>query len=152
MRRALPLLVLLAACQPQAPEDPPAAQPPSASPPATEAPPEPVVSDFSQPLRALGTEPFWAVDITDGTRFTLKRPDHPDAAFEAPGATITPGRAVWAAQAADGRTMAVTLFLSECSDGMSDRRYPMTAEVELNGETLRGCAIKTAELAAEPRP
>lgn len=152
MRRALPLLVLLAACQPQAPEDPPAAAPPAASPSATPAPAGPVVSDFGQPLRALGTEPFWAVDITDGTRLTLRRPDHPDAVFQAPGATITPGRAVWTAQAADARTMTLTLFVSECSDGMSDRSYPMTAEVELNGETLRGCAAPAAELAKEPRP
>jgi uncharacterized membrane protein len=152
MRRTLPLLLLLGACQPQAPEGEAAQRPLDAPPPAAAAPAAPVVSDFGQPLRALGTEPFWAVEVTDGTRLVLKRPDHPDAMFEAPGATISPGRAVWTARAADARTMTLTLFVSDCSDGMSDRRYPMTAEVELNGETLRGCAIPTAELAKAPRP
>lgn len=152
MRRALPLLLLLGACEPQDPNGQTAAPPLDAPPPAAALPAAPAVSDFGQPLRALGTEPFWAVDVTDGTRLTLTRPDHPAATFEAPGATITPGRAVWMARAADARAMTLTLFVSECSDGMSDRRYPMTAEVELSGETLRGCAIPTAELAKEPRP
>lgn len=145
MRRVIPLaVVLLAACQPQAPDGEPA--PPPADAPA--AAPAPVVSDFSQPMTARGTEPFWAVRI-DGTTLTLLRPDAPEAAFQAPGATITPGRATWDARAAEGRTMRVTLFVSECSDGMSDLAYPMTAEVELDRETLRGCAAKTAELPRE---
>lgn len=152
MRRALPLLFLLAACQPQAPDGPPVPPPSDAPPPAAGVPAAPRVSDFGQPLRALGTEPFWAVDIVDGTRLTLKRPDQPDTIFEAPGATIIPGRAVWMARAADARTMTLTLFVSDCSDGMSDRRYPMTAEVELSGETLRGCAIPAAELAKQAQP
>jgi len=66
-------------------------------------------------------------------------------AFEAPGAAIQPGRAVWVAKAADGQQLTVTFYVSECSDGMSDLKYPMTAEVVLMSETLRGCASKTAE-------
>ena len=46
--------------------------------------------------------------------------------------------------------MTVTLYVSECSDGMSDLRYPMTAEVALAGETLRGCAIKLSDVPARP--
>ena len=85
----------------------------------------------------------------DGTRLTLLRPDAPDAVFEAPGARIEPGKAMWEARRADGATMRVTLYVSECSDGMSDMRYPMAAEVEVAGESLRGCAAKTAELKPE---
>ena len=63
---------------------------------------------------------------------------------------IEPGKGVWEAKAADGRTMKLTLYVSECSDGMSDLKYPMAAEAELSGsETLRGCAAKTADLARE---
>ena len=29
---------------------------------------------------------------------------------------------------------------------MSDRKYPMTAEVVLLNETLKGCAVKTSEM------
>lgn len=150
MRHALiSAALLLAACQPQSP-DGEAAPPPADAPAPAEAlsPAQPGVSDFSQPMTARGTEPFWAVRI-DGTAFTLLRPDAPELAFTAPGATIIPGRAEWQAKAADGQTLKVTLYVSECSDGMSDLRYPMTAEVEFAGETLRGCAAKTAELPRE---
>jgi uncharacterized membrane protein len=34
----------------------------------------------------------------------------------------------------------LTLRKAACSDGMSDRRYPFTAEVEAGGEMLKGCA------------
>jgi uncharacterized membrane protein len=131
----------LAACQPrtEAQKEPQPAAP---------APAKGVVSDFSQPMTALGTEPFWSVAI-EGTRFTLKRPSQADVVFEAPGAAIRPGEAVWVAKAADGRQMTLTLRMGDCSDGMSDRTYPMSAEVVLLNESLHGCAVKTAEMPPE---
>ena len=137
----LPLLALLAACQPQAPDGKPAPPPADAPKPAM-----PSGMDISQPITARGNEPFWALTIENGTKLTLKRPDHADVVAEAPGAAIEPGRAVWVAKAADGQQVTVTLYVSECSDGMSDARYPMSAEVALLNESLRGCAAKTAEL------
>lgn len=142
----LPFLILLAACQPQDPDGKPAAPPADAPPPAAAAAPAPAAMDISQPITARGTEPFWALVIEGGTRMTLKRPDRPDLAAEAPGAALSPGRAVWVAKAADGQQITVTLYASDCSDGMSDARYPMAAEVVLLNESLRGCAAKTAEL------
>lgn len=138
--------LLLAACQPQAPDGAPA--PPPAEAPASGFEPMQTTSDFGGPLTARGTEPFWALAI-DGTRLTLTRPDLPPATFEAPGAAIQPGKAVWDAKAANGATLRVTLYVSTCSDGMSDLSYPMTAEVEVGSETLRGCAARTAELPRE---
>jgi uncharacterized membrane protein len=134
-----PVLLLLAACQPRGTEET-AATPPAPAPAAAAR-----VSDFSQPITARGNEPFWAVRI-DGTRLVLLRPEAPDAVYVAPGARISPGVASWEAKAADGKLLKVTLYVSPCSDGMSDASYPMTAEVEAAGETLRGCAAKTAEL------
>lgn len=147
MRHALIAAALLTvACQPQTPDGEPA--PPPADAPADRPAPHSTVSDFSQPMTARGTEPFWAVRI-EGTRFTLLRPGQPEKVFEAPGARIQPGQAAWEAKAADGEVLKVTLYVSECSDGMSDLRYPMTAEVASGAETLRGCAAKTAELPRE---
>jgi uncharacterized membrane protein len=139
-------LLGLTACQPQGPDGKPA--PPPAAAPAVNGPL--AVSDFSRPMTARGTEPFWALSI-DGTHFKLSRPDHPDVLAEAPGATIQPGQATWTAKAADGQAIKVTFYVSECSDGMSELRYPMTAEVTLTRESLRGCAAKTADLPA-PKP
>lgn len=106
---------------------------------------ENTVMDLSQPMIAKGTEPFWAVRM-EGKTFTLQRPDQPDVVFEHPGAQVTPGKAVLPAKSADGQTMTVTLYSSECSDGMSDLRYTMTAEVEIAGQMLNGCAAKLVVL------
>jgi uncharacterized membrane protein len=159
-------MILLAAlgligCHPQAPDGAPAKPPadapqaggPQAGGPQGEASTsEPAraigITDFSGPMIARGNEPFWAVKM-EGKTFTLQRPDHPDVVFEAPGAQIKPGRGVWSAKAADGQTLTVTLYVSDCSDGMSDLNYPFVAEVEFAGETLRGCAAKVADL---PKP
>ena len=136
-------LVMLAACQPQDPTGAPAAAPAGA--PA----PKPTTSDFSQPMTAIGTEPFWSVAL-EGTRLTLSRPGEADLIADAPGAEIRQGQAIWTATSPDGQRLAVALFISPCSDGMSDRTYPMTAEVTLgSAPTLRGCAIKTADMPAD---
>jgi uncharacterized membrane protein len=60
--------------------------------------------------------------------------------------------AVYASAAEDGTALVVTLIATECSDGMSDRTYPLTARVELGGQTLNGCAASVAFLDSEPRP
>lgn len=143
--------VLLTACQPQAPDGKPA-EPPADAPSAVAVAAAPGASmDLSKPITALGTEPFWSV-VADGTRLTLKRPDTPDKIFEAPGAAIQPGRATWLAKAEDGAQLTLTVYASECSDGMSDRVYPWTAEVSVLDEALRGCATPSAAMAASAPP
>jgi uncharacterized membrane protein len=144
-------MLALCACQPQDPDGKPAEAPADA--PAAPAAATPAAStggmDIGQPIRALGTEPFWALDITGGTKFKLSRPDQPDLLAEAPGSAMSPGGATWVARGAKGEQLTVTVKLGECSDGMSDLKYPMTAEVVLLNETLKGCAAKTAELHKE---
>jgi uncharacterized membrane protein len=107
--------------------------------------PAATVTDFSKPMLARGNEPFWAVKI-EGTRFTLSRPGEPDTAFTSPGGQISPGKGSWTAKAADGREIAVTLYVSPCSDGMSGQRYPMAAEVTIGPQTLGGCAAKLSDM------
>jgi uncharacterized membrane protein len=138
MRHAhIAVLLALAACSPSA--EPNAA--PTARPAAK-------LTNFNEPITARGTEPFWALR-KEGLRFTLVRPEQADLVAEAPGASMAPGRGTWEAKAADGQTLRVSFYDSPCSDGMSDLAYPMTAEVEMGGSTLRGCAAKTAELPRE---
>lgn len=145
MKRAPAFLVplVLCACQPQAPDGKPATPPADA--PAT---PAIAVMDISKPITARGTEPFWGL-VIDGKVLRLTRPDKPDLIAEAPGAAIADGRATWIAKTTDGQQMTVTLYASNCSDGMSDLKYPMSAEVVMLNEALRGCAAKTAELPRE---
>lgn len=144
----LPLLALaalaLAACSNSGETPPPEAPPPVA----------PAVLggvDLGQPLRAIGTEPFWAVDITPQA-LTYTAVDHPGLTATNPGPTLQGTTAVYAAAGADGATLVVTLIATECSDGMSDRVYPLTARVELGQQTLNGCAAPVAFLESQPAP
>ena len=94
----------------------------------------------AEPLRVLGTEPFWALDIdstglhfrtpadTTGTRFT------PNAPIPIAGDTL-----MWMGET-DMAAIQVRLWPERCSDGMSDRVYPYTAIVRVAGTTYRGCA------------
>lgn len=107
--------------------------------------------DLNQPLRAIGTEPFWAVEMTPAT-LTYSGVDRPEQAFPNPGPDVQGTTAVYAVAVAGGSSMTITLMTTECSDGMSDRLYPLTATVEMGDETLNGCAQSVAALAAEPRP
>lgn len=117
-------------------------------------PPAPVVLagvDLNQPVRALGTEPFWSVEITTDA-LTWSGVDRPEVIAPNPGPQVQGTTALYDAEAADGTSLTVTLIATECSDGMSDRVYPLTARVEMGDETLTGCAQSAAVLASEPRP
>ena len=144
----LPLLALaslaLAACSNSGETPAPEAPPPAA----------PAVLggvDLGQPVRAIGTEPFWAVEIAPGT-LTYSAVDNPGFSVNNPGPTLQGTTAVYAAAGADGATLVVTLIATECSDGMSDRVYPLTARVELGSQTLNGCAASVAFLESQPAP
>ncbi len=131
-------LALLAACQP------PAAEPEEPTPP-------PSITlggvDLSQPLRALGTEPFWSVAITP-TELKYDGLDRPLQTANNPGPVVAGTTAVFTAMTDQNNALVVTLIDTDCSDGMSDRLYPLTAKVEIGGETLSGCAISQAAIDA----
>ncbi|HEV7352900.1 MAG TPA: hypothetical protein VGN74_07230 [Brevundimonas sp.] len=120
-----------------------------------ERPPEPTAPvvlggvDLGQPVRALGTEPFWGVDIGEGA-LTLTGVDRPEQRFAAEGPELVGTTAVWRGEAADGATATLTLIATECSDGMSDRVYPLTARFEAGETELAGCAEATARLMEGP--
>jgi uncharacterized membrane protein len=132
-------LAFLAACSPK-----PAATP--------AAPKKGTVSDFSKPLDARGTEPFWTLAIR-GTTLTLTRPNQAPLTAVAPGVLVQPNQASWTGKTADGREMKVIFYSSTCSDGMSERAYAYSAEVDLPGESpLTGCADTAAAPAKARKP
>ena len=127
--------LVLAACSPA--EEP--APPPEAPEPA------PVLGgvDLGQPVRALGTEPFWSVELT-GTEMVYTAPEPPEQRAPQPNPVVQGTTATYEAETADGTALSVTLIATECSDGMSDRTYPLTAMVKLGERQLTGCAASTA--------
>lgn len=101
--------------------------------------------DLDQPLRVLGTEPFWAVEITPAG-LTYSGVDRPEQKAANPGPALQGTVATWTTETAAKTPLVVTLTATDCSDGMSDRTYPLTARVEIGGETLTGCAASSAAI------
>jgi heat shock protein HslJ len=82
---------------------------------------------------ALGTEPFWNVEVTQ-TRINYADADGRQIAVANPGAQ----------PAAAGKTyttneIVIAITPQPCSDGMSDRIYADTVRVEAAGRSLQGC-------------
>lgn len=109
--------------------------------------PPPATSDL--PLRLVGTEPFWGGRIEAQT-LTLEKAER--SAFRGAIIKVRAMRDLGVYEAAqrrpDGKGTVVSVLLRSepCSDGMSDRVYPLEASVVVGGgdwpvETLRGCAI-----------
>jgi uncharacterized membrane protein len=144
MRLSLPLVavIALAACS-EAPDEPAPRPEPPAQPPVLAG------VDLRQPVRALGTEPFWAVEITPDA-LVYSGVDRPEQRAPNPGPVMQGAIATFTTETAEGHELIVTLMATECSDGMSDRTYPLVARVEVGEETLSGCAAPTAALMQAP--
>ncbi len=149
MRRIVTLsavALLLAACAPEAPgggESAPPADAPAPAPDAS-APAEPSPPAEAEPiaLSALGTEPFWRVDITND-EFKLTRPDAP--AQTARRVAVAVGTGYISLVSGPSPNVHASFTKGECSDGMSDLKYPYKVEIRWGAETLKGCGFPTAE-------
>lgn len=106
--------------------------------------------DLGKPVRALGTEPFWGVEVSlDAIVFTGV--DRADFQAEGPVLRMAGAGAVFSAKDAAGAEIILTLKPDKCSDGMSDFVYPLSAEVKVGGETLVGCAASQTVMGERPR-
>ena len=134
---ALPLLALgLAACEtyPQGPGYP---GPPPYPQPGPYPQPAPY-PDSQASYRAIGTEPFWDLEIgrdmvfTDrGNTLTVVQPTpRPISGF--------------AGEIYQTPRLNVNVVHAACSDGMSDRSYPDTVTVKVDGREYRGCGAGIA--------
>lgn len=104
--------------------------------------------NLSEPISVLGTEPFWNIIITPAG-MTYSSPDSEDLTAANPGPVVQGTTAAYRTRLGD-KTLKLTLISTECSDGMSDRTYPLTAIAELGATRLNGCAISREALAALP--
>ncbi len=121
---------------------------PSSAPASAPAPAALAGVDLNQPVQALGTEPFWGVEIT-ASAISYTSIEGPPRTGDNSGPTLQGTTATYASTVGD-EPIEITLIATECSDGMSDRTYPLTAMVKLGGETLNGCAASKAALEAQP--
>jgi uncharacterized membrane protein len=92
------------------------------------------------PLRAVGTEPFWGARI-EGRCVTYSNPDDQAGTRIWTRYTAGPGGGgTWAGALGGRRFELRTRPQPGCSDGMSDRRYPIAVDLIVGGERRSGCA------------
>jgi len=103
-----------------------------------------LAANFNQPFDARGADPAWGLRIR-GLQFTLDRPNQPNLAGTAPGATISAHSASWMVTLPDKQTMKVSLYASPCTDRATGAVYPFSAEVlPPSSAPLNGCAGRPA--------
>jgi uncharacterized membrane protein len=79
----------------------------------------------------------------------LSRPDRPDLRAAPVQQSLYEDSAVIRGRTAQGSVLVLTLSVLPCSDGMSDRTYPLTARMSVgqNEDTrLAGCAASTSAI------
>ncbi|HEY0148182.1 MAG TPA: hypothetical protein VGB70_04195 [Allosphingosinicella sp.] len=93
-----------------------------------------------RPLRVIGTEPFWASAIL-GRCVTYSHPeDQKGTRIWTRYTAGANGGGTWAGNLG-GKPFELRLRAAPgCSDGMSDRTYPLFADLLVGGERRRGCA------------
>jgi uncharacterized membrane protein len=121
-------------------------EPPAA--PAEPAAPATVLAgvNLAEPVSLTGTEPFGGIQLT-ADDLVYSGVDRPEQRAPRPEITVQGTVATLQTASSTGTAFDITLTATECSDGMSDRTYPLTALVKVGDETLMGCAASTAALA-----
>ncbi len=102
----------------------------------------------AETLHFTGTEPFWGGEASNGS-LTWKTPE------DQSGATIKVSRfagrnGMGLSGTLAGQPFEMAVSEAQCSDGMSDRSYPLTVTVSAGGKTLRGCGWSDKHPTTEP--
>ncbi|MCY7281737.1 MAG: META domain-containing protein [Sphingomonas bacterium] len=128
-----PLALGLAACQTD-PYGPPGTPEPY---PAPNPGPTPSAGEQGN-YRAIGTEPFWDLAIGRNLVFT-DRGNNVEVVQPTP-----PAQTGIAGDTYTTRRIRLNIVHARCSDGMSDRTYPDTVQVTVDGRLYRGCGASAA--------
>lgn len=90
-------------------------------------------------LKAVGTEPFWAARI-EGRCVTYMTPENQSGTRIWASFDGSRDSGVWTGYYQDQRFVLRTRPSPGCSDGMSDKRYPVGVTLVVGGEERMGCA------------
>ena len=91
------------------------------------------------PISGIGTEPFWTVR-TEGRCVTYSTPEDQSGTRVWTTATTTAGATKWVGALRGKPFELIVTPKADCSDGMSDKTYPMEIVLKVNGEVRHGCA------------
>ena len=89
-------------------------------------------------LVAVGTEPFWSVEVDPG-ELTYATPERLLGA-SAPAERKADGTGITWHAMLEGQPLVLRVEAGQCSDGMSDAVYPYRATLTVAGQQRRGCA------------
>jgi putative lipoprotein len=92
--------------------------------------------------RAIGTEPFWGLDI-DSTGLRFRTPGDTMGIRWPPLTPMVRGDTVRWVGETERAAVDARIWPARCSDGMSDRVWPYTAVVRIDSMTYRGCAARS---------
>jgi len=109
--------------------------------------------DFTKPVRALGTEPYWALDIApDVLRFEDYAAEGDKAVQWTPQAPKVAGnRAVIETRTPGGELVRIVFTGGSCLEiGGEGSALPLKAVVTIGPRTLTGCAGEKLGAAAPP--
>ncbi len=97
---------------------------------------------------ALGTEPFWSLDIMPNEQRIILKDLSQNKSFEFPYEPANIGGGVYRFESKNSSKdkLVVVIRKENCSDGMSDNTYNYSAEVVINSRTLKGCAVKKGDI------
>lgn len=90
-----------------------------------------------------GTEPFWTLAIAAGEGVWTTPDNQPGTRFAVK--RFAGNNGLGFSGELDGKPLTATFTPGECSDGMSDRRFPFVATIALGGETFAGCGYTTSQ-------
>ena len=86
--------------------------------------------------KAVGTEPFWALELT-GRQMVFTEANAPDVRIVEAQPRAIHG---FAGDIYQGRRINLNIVRGQrCSDGMSDRVYPDKVQVRIDGRAFEGC-------------
>lgn len=92
-----------------------------------------------KPMRAIGTEPFWAAKI-EGRCVTYSHPEDQQGIRVWTRFTPTSEGGLWSGALGGQPFELRTRAAPGCSDGMSDKSYPVATDLLVHGEQRKGCA------------
>ncbi len=102
---------------------------------------------FDFEFLAIGNEPFWSAEIIPAENVIVLKDVAADATilfpYKAP--IVSGGRFFYELENEEKQRLSISIRKQSCSNGMSDRQYVYSAELDLNGKKFSGCAIKKGD-------
>lgn len=90
-------------------------------------------------IKAVGTEPFWAANV-EGRCVTYSHPENQAGTRVWTSFSGTAASGIWTGSLNGQPFVMRTSTRAGCSDGMSDKRYPIAVSLTVGGEQRTGCA------------